>query len=724
MAKETELNRDSLTKLSAYELHNQETSEISSKGVSTKSEARNMRSNLVEKWLKNIRLYDKVDENPALRGNSKTSGRSTTWEPYATLKSDQQVARLFELFFPNGDTNFDVFTSNYPSLPLDKMRNIIANLENQYGPNLPKSILDKAVKDIAQENADKLAKKMQDILIECNFEDSNKHVTQSASKCGTGILAGPFLKQSKRTISKQDEYGNWIAEEETYLKPYFEYVNIFDWFPDLSAKTVDEQEYNIISRTLSKSTLLDLAKNNPLYYGDIIKEYIKRVPNGNFTYEYWENSLMQNGAENVQTVRTNKYRMDEYWMQVDADIVREVINNNPKAKMKVEDDDILVTVNVCMLDNIVIKCVLNPYDDIPVDFFNLYTRGNQLTGVGLMDLLEEKQRQLNAVVRGKFDNYAEIVIPMRELNTDMFLPQNMPNKLNPGRTLFRMGLGDNANYPAIRQVQTNNVTMDALQLEQAIKRDMDTISSLPGISSGDTDAVGKTAMRTSSGVGQLMGAANGNLRDISKQFDNFLKRVYTRLMKQITIIDDDDAYKGDNQVIPKISTAIIEKTLKSNNLQSFVGTLQPEQRGQVDWRGVTRSQISYMDIDPDTILLSAEDIAKNEEQAKLQQQSMMEQQNQVMQEQKQMEQQKLMIESTKAQGKQAVDMANAQKILNSIEDGKAKGQLDTMLALHKVDQDNESLNMNKTDLTHKIMSDEFDRQERFHSEQMSQNEKK
>lgn len=696
------------------EKHYSKFSPVSNYVDSTFNDAKNKRNQLGQKWLRNRRLYDKIDENPNLRDASK-SGKSTTWEPYTTLKVDQQRARLYELFMPTGDKNFSLFTSNYPILPLDKLRNIVSNLETQYGPDLPKSIIDKAIKEISIENAKKLEDLMEDYLISCNFEGVIQEVTLSSSIFGVGVMLGPMLKEKSKTVYEQDNYGNWITKTVKYDQPYVEYINVFDWFPDLDAKTYEDQDYNILYRTINKQDLLKLA-DNKTYFGSVIKDFVKQNPDGNFKYEDYENSLLQNGSEDVN-LKPKKYRLTEYWGNIDSSLLKDVLD--------VSEDDIITSVNIIMLDKTVIKCVLNPYDnkDIPIDFFNLYTRGGQLTGVGLCDLLEEKQRQLNSTVRAKFDNMAEVASPVREINTDLFLPQNMPNKLNPGRILFRTGLGDTANYPAIRQYTVSDVTQQLLSLEQSIKRDMDVISSLSGIMTGDMTDVGKTLGRTSSGVGALMGGANTNLKDISKQFDNFLKQFYNRLISVIFLITDQKDVIGDYQVIPKVSTAIIEKQLNANNLGAFINQMQPEQRGQINWKSLTRQQILYNNLDADLILLSPDDIAKNEEQARLQQEQMMQEQSQIQQQQLQIKQQELQLENIKVQGKNSVDMAKTQEILNNLDNAKQKGELDTMLALHKIDNDRTSQSINEANAKHGIMKDEFDRQERFSQEQNKGTEK-
>lgn len=669
--------------------------------------AKNSRSPLVGEWIEDYKQYNQIDEF-TFKEDYK---RSRTFEPYTTLKVDQQVARLYELFMPNGDKNFGLFTSNNPNLKKSKLQNILTNLESQYGPNLPKSIIAKAVKNIADENARKLENKMSDYLIDSGFEEKIHLTTRSASTYGTGVFIGPLLRERTKTVATTDEFGNNIAKEVSFLEPFVESLDLFNWFPDLDAKTRDEQDYNFFYKTLNKNDLLKLV-NMKSFNEFAIRDYVKNQPDGNFQFESWEQTLM--GFNNESTnIKPKKYRLIEFWGNVEAKYVKEIFKGT---KDEVTDEDDIISINVVMLGDVIIKCVRNPFDSkkIPIHFFPLYKRSGQLTGTGLCKLLREKQKQLNVCVRSKFDNLAESVIPMREINTDLFLPQNIPNKLNPGRVLFRTGLGDSANYPAIRQVQTQPLIQILSAEEQQIKHDMDVISSLSGLMTGDMSDVGKTLGRTSSGVNALMGGANTNLKDITKQFDSFLKNFYEMLIEIIFLISDKDSEElfGDYQVVPKVSTAIVDKQLNLNNLLATVNQLQPEQRGLYNWKEVTRQQVLYSNLDPDVLLLSADDIAKMEEQSQMQQSQIAQIENQ----KQQIENQKLEIEGIKASGKNAVDMAKAQEILNKIDLAKGKGDLDSMLALHKIDMDRSKETQNENQMKYNILSDEMDRQDNFNKE--------
>lgn len=670
--------------------------------------AKNSRTTLVSDWLEDYKQYNQIDDLTF----KEEYKRSRTYEPYTTLKVDQQVARLYELFMPNGDKNFGLFTSNNPNLKKSKLQNILTNLESQYGPNLPKSIISKAIKNIAEENARKLENKMSDYLIDSGFEEKIHLTTRSASTYGTGVFVGPLLRERTKTTYDTDEYGNYVAKEVTYLEPFVESLDIFNWFPDLDAKSREEQDYNFFYKTLNKRDLLSLASIKS-YDEFNIKDYVKNNPDGNFQFESWESTLMSYNNESTN-IKPKKYRLIEFWGNVEAKYVKDYFKGT---KDEITDDDEIVSINAVLLGDTIIKCVKNPFNSkkIPVQFFPLYKRSGQLTGTGLCKLLREKQKQLNVCVRSKFDNLAESVIPMREINTDLFLPQNIPNKLNPGRVLFRTGLGDAANYPAIRQVQTQPLITILSAEEQQIKHDMDVISSLSGLMTGDMSDVGKTLGRTSSGVNALMGGANTNLKDITKQFDAFLKYFYEMLIEIIFLISDKDSEElfGDYQVIPKVSTAIVDKQLNLNNIIATVNQLQPEQRALFNWKEVTRQEVLYSNLDPDVLLLSADDIQKQEEQSRLQQEQSMNMQSQIESQKQQLESQRLEIEGMKASGKNAVDMAKAQEILNKIELAKGKGDLDSMLALHKIDMDRSKEDTTNNQMKYNIIKDEIDRQDKF-----------
>lgn len=668
-------------------------------------DAKNKRKTLEEKWLRNRRQYDGIEENPSMRKEIK-DGRSKTYEKYTTLKVDQQRARLYELFMPTGDKNFALDISNNPKLPLKKLQNIIANLENQIGPNFPKTIIQKAVRDIALENASNLEDLMEDYLSASDYEQIIQELCLSAGIFGSGVIKGPTLRKVKRTSFNQDDNGNWVASEKEVEEPFFESVPVWEWFPDLDAKTREDQDYVFLYQVKTKADLLNLKEEDG-YIIENIKQFLNGYQDGNFDYQWYETQLIALSNESI-IGKPKKFRVTEYWGNIDADKVRDVLDVN--------DDEKIISVNVIMLNDTVIKCVRNPFTSgkLPVTFFNLYSGGGMLTGRGLCDLLEEKQRQLNACVRAKFDNMAQNATPMIEINRDLINPQDMPDRFNPGRVIWRTGSLESAQAPAIRSITIQNNIGEFLQIEQAIKHDMDVISSLSGLSTGDMTDVGKTLGRTSSGVQALMGSSNTNLKDISKHFDSYSKYVYEMLIEVIYLIDPQrEDIQGDFNVTPKVSTAIIERQTTANNLQAFINQLQPEQRTMVNWIELTKSELKLNNLKPSDVMLDI-DLINQQQQAQSQQaQQGQAQQQQMIQQQQLIEQQKVQNDTIKSEGKRELDLAKAQQLMQQIELMRNKGELDSMLALHKIDNDRTNSQLQEDNLKHNILSSEFDRQEQF-----------
>ena len=122
---------------------------------------------------------------------------------------------------------------------------------------------------------------MSDYLIDSGFEEKIHLTTRSASTYGTGVFIGPLLRERVKSVADTDEFGNNIAKDVTYLEPFVESLDIFNWFPDLDSKNRDEQDYNFFYKTLNKRDLLKLAEQSPKrlfrFTDDRKEEFLKAI---------------------------------------------------------------------------------------------------------------------------------------------------------------------------------------------------------------------------------------------------------------------------------------------------------------------------------------------------------------------------------------------------------------------------------------------------------------
>ena len=276
------------------------------------------------KQVSNIKQYDQKNDyiRESVKGQSETMDayKSKAFNPYSTLKGDEYKAKGLELFLPNGEDNFDLFASEEPQILVSDAERIIETITAEYAKQqlVPNGdIIRKAIKEFADENAKKVKKVTLDLLKECGYKTWISDATFSNGIFGVGFITGPFYKEKERMVLSDNGYGIFKYGKKKVKVPYFDYVPVFNFFPDLDAKYKSEMEGAFISSVLSTSELQDLG-NDSRYFKESIAQVIKDNPEGCYQKEEWERGIDANNNQSTPVTLKNKFRTYEYWGVVPA----------------------------------------------------------------------------------------------------------------------------------------------------------------------------------------------------------------------------------------------------------------------------------------------------------------------------------------------------------------------------------------------------------------------
>jgi len=118
-------------------------------------------------------------------------------------------------------------------------------------------------------------------------------------------------------------------------------------------------------------------------------------------------------------------------------------------------------------------------------------------------------------------------------------------------------------------------------------------------------------------MSMLMGAANVALKSTIKNIDDFLMEpMITALFHWNMEFGTNEKAKGDLKVIARGSTALVQKEVQSQRLLQFLSLVSnPTDIGLVDRTQLIRDIAKSMDIDPDEIVKSEEQVALEQQQA-------------------------------------------------------------------------------------------------------------
>jgi hypothetical protein len=447
--------------------------------------------------------------------------------------------------------------------------------------------------------AKKMEKKIQDQLEESG---ASKHLRSSAFECalfGTGILKGP--------MALDKEYPKWndSGEYEPLKKivPTVSHVSIWNFYPDPDAANMDQVEYCVERHKMSRKDLKDLKKR-PFFRETAIDNAIDMGPD--YQREYWE-SVMEddNGHPDVE-----RWEVLEYWGYMEAKHLRE---KGVKVDKDVDDNELL-NVNVWTCHNEVLRLVMNPFQPARIPYYAAPYEVNPYSffGIGVAENMEDTQILMNGFMRMAVDNGAlsgNLVFEIDETN----LVPGQDLSIYPGK-VFRRQAG--APGQALFGTQFPNVSQQNMMLFDKARILADESTGLPSYSYGQTGVMG--VGRTASGISMLMNAANGSIRTVVKNLDDYLLGPLGRALFAFNMQFDFDAeIKGDLEVSARGTESLMANEVRSQRLMSFLQIVSnPVLAPFAKLDQIVREIANSLDLDADKITNNMADAALQAEMLK------------------------------------------------------------------------------------------------------------
>jgi len=410
---------------------------------------------------------------------------------------------------------------------------------------------------------------------------------------GTGIMKGPFA------IDK--EYPNWNdeGEYEPTIKtvPSTSHVSIWNFYPDPDAYNMDEAEYVVERHRMTRSQMRSL-KSRPFFRNDSIDDAIKLGES--YEKKYWEQDMEDDSTYNTHPER---YEVLEFWGYVDSEILE---NNGVTIPKELRNSEQL-NVNVWVCNGKVLRLVLNPFKPTRIPYYSVPYELNPYSffGVGIAENMDDTQTLMNGFMRMAIDNAAlsgNLIIEVDETN----LVPGQDLSVYPGKVFRRQG---GAPGQGIFGTKFPNVAGENMQLFDKARVLADESTGFPSFAHGQTGVSG--VGRTASGISMLMSAANGSIRNVVKNVDDYLLGPIGKAFFSFNMqFDFDPDIKGDLEVKASGTESLMANEVRSQRLMQFmqVGAnpaLQPFIKSDYIIREIAKS----MDLDPDKVTNSLADAA-------------------------------------------------------------------------------------------------------------------
>jgi hypothetical protein len=219
--------------------------------------------------------------------------------------------------------------------------------------------------------------------------------------------------------------------------------------------------------------------------------------------------------------------------------------------------------------------------------------------------MDDTQTLMNGFMRMAIDNAAlsgNLIIEIDETN----LVPGQDMSVYPGKTFRRQG---GAPGQAIFGTKFPNVAQENIQLFDKARVLADESTGFPSFAHGQTGVSG--VGRTASGISMLMGAANGSIRTVVKNVDDYLVRPLGRAFFAFNMqFDFDESIRGDLEVRASGTESLMANEVRSQRLMQFLQVAQnPVLAPFAKMDFIIREIAKSMDLDPDKVTNSMQDAA-------------------------------------------------------------------------------------------------------------------
>lgn len=579
------------------------------------------------KWARNARqrlgVYD-PDIEAALDPK-----RSRAYPKLTRVKCVSMLSRLMNLLFQDSDKPWAVEASPVPNLDMEDLKPLLQMVEQkaqQAGTPVTDEQIEQAIREFASKKAQRLELEIQDQLRELggnrtlDYVALCRKVIQSGIDYGVGILKGPFIEEQKQRTWKRDANQQLVPTEKTVERPRFEFVPVWDYYPDMAALTFAQMDGQFTRKVLPRDKVIAL-KNRPDFIADQVDKALAFFHDGNYKRRAYETEVRAMGSQlNVTNAERGKFEILVWEGNINGQDLAAT-----GALVKPEAYTTNVRAEVWFIGDIVIKANIDPWtqladDDAPPMFHHFIFEEDESTllGTGLPNIVRDSQMGLCASVRMGLDN-ASIACGLNlEINTSLLsmnqdITQNQPNKI-----WYREDDSPaTMQYPAVREIKMDSRITELKALGEMFLGFADQETFVGPATGGDMSKGPSEPFRSAAGASMIRGEAALPFKDVVRNFDVFNQSVIGSMVIFNKKFNKNPAVRGDFQAVARGSTTLMAKEVLGMQLDSLAQTLTEEEKMYYDMHKFAKARARARDLDAiDLIVDDAE--AERREQAEAQ----------------------------------------------------------------------------------------------------------
>lgn len=457
------------------------------------------------------------------------------------------------------EQNLEQIMMQYGRSP-DDMRNIIGQM---YQTTLEYQ------QEEAKQRAAALTTVVNDKLKKSGFEAAFDDFLQNFIVYPTGFMKGPVAMFAK---VKSWNGTTMQVTDEMQRKVYT--VSPFDIFPSPHARDLNTCEYVIERARYSSNDLLNMI-GMPGFDSDGIAEVFEQHTSFIIPYTVGDNDSRPDAdPETDDIIKDDRGFYDVLIFNGKirgADLVEYGI--------EVEDERRWYESELWVVDNIVIKAVLNP-DELerrPYYAASMYLRPGELWGRSVVEIIKDAQLQCTAAGRALVRNMGFSSGPMGEVETSRVLGDDDPTEVYP---LMMKAVKSSANgNPAYRWHNVPSLAQELMAVYDKFTQIAYQLVGIPQIAFGNMQGAA-TLGRTSGGISMVMNQASKPVKKAMRRVEgNVIEPMIQRFVDFELMYNDDDTIKGDVNVSATGIRGLQEQEQQEGKLEWALQSLAPFAQG-------------------------------------------------------------------------------------------------------------------------------------------------
>lgn len=563
------------------------------------------------KWLRNLRQF-LGEYDPELKSVMDPQ-RSQAYPRLTRVKCISMLSRVMNMMFPSSDKNWSIASSPVPDLPPDVVQEVINNAmanAQQEGIQLNDEIIEAEIKKEADERARLLSVEVEDQLAEMagtkllNYPYVARAAVFSGILYGVGCTKGPETQlRKKRTWRLSEDGSTYQPSVEEVVKPLFTPVNIWYWYPDMTAMEITRQEQTFERLIYTRSELRGLARRDG-FFSTTIDEYIKRFPNGDYKRRTFETELRTMGSSvNTSDSDNNKYEIIVSHGSVSA---QEIMTTGLPVPEELQGGDVFV--ELWMLGKFVIRAEISPWYgllDRHVNMFHYFEfekDDTSVVGNGLPNIMRDSQLAVCAAARMTLDNGGVTCGPNLIVNTALLRADQDVSSVHGYKVWYRDQDGPEAVYKAVEELKFDSHLPELQQIMKMFMEFADMETFVSPATGGDLQKGPSEPFRTAAGASMIKGDMALPFKDVVRNFDQWTSSVIGSLIDFNEAFGTDPRLIGDYTPVARGLSSLVAKEVLAMSLDNFMATLTDEDKLWIDNRQLLIERASARDL-PTTIFV-------------------------------------------------------------------------------------------------------------------------